>query len=493
MCCIPSATFGVSLIIDNGNQGTDSTGQWSQATAASVHYGANSLYATVGGSVDTYRFTPNITVQGQYDVYVWNSCFSNRHTAVPHRIVHADGETIVNVDQDCDSGSSGEWLLLGRYTFNVGTQGYLEISDQGLTWPSTTYIGADAVRFEEYDETTPSGDTESPEMSKFVDNFNTADCSEVESLGSNYTINNESSLPVVGKRCGRYYAELTDNSNNKTLHYHNDQGRLDGLLVSFPFECIVRDIGIGTLDDPLTAPQPTDNYNYIFAGVQVHVVDLDDRNSSHVVVGHRGENQYTIEGKNTLNGTSSVNDIGANMVPDGRADIRIVGNEDRTLTVYWQTPNHNVDSTADGWNLYRGTGNLPGIAPSYGEQVYIGLITYAFYSKGVPFVGTANSIEVIGDVTLESVPVDVSIMEPSLSVTPQVDGQFLISFSYIRPANSDDSLYTIQKSSDLDSWEVADESNGTITLNDNGDGTETIFWNSSSNSPLFIRVSVSNP
>ena len=94
-----------------------------------------------------------------------------------------------------------------------------------------------------------------------------------------------------------------------------------------------------------------------------------------------------------MDGSSSVNDDGANIVPDGRADIRIVGNENHTLTVYWQTPNLDPGTVADDWTLYRGDGNLPGTPPSYGDDVYIGLITYAYGYAGIPFVGTADGIE----------------------------------------------------------------------------------------------------
>ena len=175
-------------------------------------------------------------------------------------------------------------------------------------------------------------------------------------------------------------------------HFNNDQGRLDAKLITFPFDVVVRNIGIGTQANSQTAPAPTGN-PYIFAGVQVHVTDLDSRNSSHVVIGHRGGTHFTIEGKNTVNGNSSVNDDGANVLPSGRGDIRIVGNANRTLTVYWQVPNPSPGSQADNWNLYRSNGTLPGSAPSYGSSVYVGLITYAFNQGGVPFVGTADGIE----------------------------------------------------------------------------------------------------
>jgi len=209
-----------------------------------------------------------------------------------------------------------------------------------------------------------------------------------------YVTNNASALPQVTQSENRYHALLADNSNNVTLHFNEDQGRLDAKLLEFPFEFIARNIGIGTVEDSQTAPTSA-NGPYIFSGVQVHVEDFNSINSSHVVVGHRGPNGFTIEGKNTLDGNSSVNDIGENTVPSGRADIRIVGNEDKTLTVHWQLPNLNHQTDSDSWTLYRDTGNLPGTAPNYGDSVYVGLITYAFGSTGVPFVGTCDAIQIV--------------------------------------------------------------------------------------------------
>ncbi|MBO6524093.1 MAG: T9SS type A sorting domain-containing protein [Balneolaceae bacterium] len=204
-----------------------------------------------------------------------------------------------------------------------------------------------------------------------------------------FVTNNPNSLPDVVKVDGRYRANVINNDNNITLHFNEFQGRLDAKLLAFPFEFIARNIGIGTQGDSQTAPASSGD-PYIFSGVQVHVPELESRNSSHVVVGHRGPTEFTIEGKNTLNGVSSVNDAGEGIVPDGRADIRIVGNEDRTITVYWQLP----EQAEDNWTLYNDTGTLPGTAPTYGDSVYVGLITYVFEQNGLPFVGTCDGIEV---------------------------------------------------------------------------------------------------
>jgi hypothetical protein len=47
----------------------------------------------------------------------------------------------------------------------------------------------------------------------------------------------------------------------------------------------------------------------------------------------------------------------------------------------------------DDWKPYKGTGKLSGPAPKFGQEVYVGLITYAVGETGVPFVGTCDAFE----------------------------------------------------------------------------------------------------
>jgi len=142
----PVITDPVEIIIDTGGSGASQSGTWSNYSGAEM-YGGDALYATAGGSIQSYRFSPTIELAGNYEVLVWNSCYSNRATNVPHMINHANGIETIEVDQDCDTGSHGEWFSLGIYAFNLGDTGFLEISDNGLVPPSKTYIGADAAKF----------------------------------------------------------------------------------------------------------------------------------------------------------------------------------------------------------------------------------------------------------------------------------------------------------------------------------------------------------
>ncbi|MCG8673454.1 MAG: hypothetical protein MI867_28960, partial [Pseudomonadales bacterium] len=142
------------IIIDTDEAGTSSVGTW-QTFTGNESFNGSSLWSTVGGDVDRYRFTPTITQAGVYEVFAWNACYANRATNVQHIIVHEGGTTTIAVDQDCDTGSHGEWFSLGSFSFAAGTAGYLEITDAGLTPPSATYMGADAARFTQLDSNLP--------------------------------------------------------------------------------------------------------------------------------------------------------------------------------------------------------------------------------------------------------------------------------------------------------------------------------------------------
>jgi hypothetical protein len=294
--------------------------------------------------------------------------------------------------EDGDISSVINWNALSQsaigsdFTLTVGDISFiinLDVEDS-LGAITTENIAVEVIPFVD-PEPEPT-----PETSTLTFDFN---CSVLEPLVG-FTTNNESALPNVGKRCGKYVAELTDNANNKTLHFNADQGRFDGVLATFPFEAVARNVGTANIGDS-NSNHNTNGEAYTFVGLQIHHIDFNSINSSHLVVGQRGNKQDTIEGKITNNGSSSMSDIGSNILPNGRADIRYVGDANGNLTAYWQLPNTTGDLSNDNWILYNSTGVLPGTIPDWnGSSVYVGLITYAYGSNGVPFIGVADSLEV---------------------------------------------------------------------------------------------------
>jgi subtilisin family serine protease len=141
------------IIIDNGQPGTSSTGNWCNS-GASGSYGPTSLYSCGSFSSETYRWTPTIPAQAQYDVYIWWTSGSNRGTAVPFRVRHASGITTRTFNE---RSGGGQWVLHGRYTLSAGTTSYAETDD------SAGQAAADAVMFLPVAPPTP--DTTPPDTS----------------------------------------------------------------------------------------------------------------------------------------------------------------------------------------------------------------------------------------------------------------------------------------------------------------------------------------
>ncbi len=399
-----------SLVTLDGSQSSDADNDslsyaWTMATfptGSSVVLGnVNSVNASFTPDVDGEYVVNLVVNDGQESSQVASVVISSSTVnSIPVANAGSDQNvstgSVVNLDGSLSSDADGDNISYAWGMVSLPNGSSAQLNNINSVTPSFT---ADTDGTYVLSLVVNDGQLSSEADSVVINSSTPSAGSDIDDFAGNgsligYTTNNPESLPDVARVNGRYRANLVNNSGNITLHYNNDQGRLDAKQVTFPFEVIARNIGIGTQSNSQTAPSPVSN-NYIFAGIQVHVLDLQDRNSSHLVVGHRGSRVYTVEGKNTIDANSTVDDEGANAVPDGRADIRIVGNADGTLTAYWQQPV--LDGSADNWLLYRGTGNLPSPAQNYGAgaTVYVGLITYAQGGANIPFVGTCDSFEII--------------------------------------------------------------------------------------------------
>jgi hypothetical protein len=129
------------IIVDNAAVGIQDaaggrtfTGTWCASTGAAP-YGSNSLYSC--GSVDSYRWTPQVAAAGAYDVYVRWTTHPNRSTAVPITVLSADGAITKTFNEQT---GGGVWVLHGRYNFGAGSAGYIEVKN------TNGQANADAVR-----------------------------------------------------------------------------------------------------------------------------------------------------------------------------------------------------------------------------------------------------------------------------------------------------------------------------------------------------------
>jgi len=130
---IDNAAPSSEVIIDNGDDGTSSTGSWG-VSGASGYYGDSSLFSQ--GSGNTYSFEARIL--GTYEISLWWTAASNRSTNVSVEIY--DGRALLDTVTLNQKINGGKWNVLGTYSFSDKAQVKI-ISEGG------TVTVADAVRF----------------------------------------------------------------------------------------------------------------------------------------------------------------------------------------------------------------------------------------------------------------------------------------------------------------------------------------------------------
>ena len=121
------------VIIDNLDINTEQTGRWSVSSAGGA-YANQSVYSDASG---TFRWLPQLSVSGVYEIYTRWTYHRNRRPNVPYRIQHTGGIDTVIVDQS-DPALAGVWQPLGTYLLDNSI--YIEISSEN------GQANADAVR-----------------------------------------------------------------------------------------------------------------------------------------------------------------------------------------------------------------------------------------------------------------------------------------------------------------------------------------------------------
>jgi hypothetical protein len=142
----PVNTNGIIMTVTNASGITRSSG-WSSGSnqggwpLPSGPY----LYDSTASSGQYVRFTPNLTTNGYYDVYVWWVYASNRATNVPVVVVSASATNVVTINQTINC--TNWYKVASSNYFNIGTGGSVTITNGGIKGLINGYAIANAVRF----------------------------------------------------------------------------------------------------------------------------------------------------------------------------------------------------------------------------------------------------------------------------------------------------------------------------------------------------------
>ncbi|MCP3940827.1 MAG: hypothetical protein GY710_05015 [Desulfobacteraceae bacterium] len=134
-----TATGEIQIIVDNKDSGYSENSSWYESSASSEYDGSSRYTGTTGGYA---TFTPNIPSDDQYTVYVWYTKAGTRDTNAKYTIHHAGGDATFRINQQ---SGYGDWVELGQYSFDEGSQGYVRVTRDGSSTGNST--SADAVKF----------------------------------------------------------------------------------------------------------------------------------------------------------------------------------------------------------------------------------------------------------------------------------------------------------------------------------------------------------
>jgi hypothetical protein len=119
-------------------------GSWKHSQFSKHFVGDGYLHDEAKGKGEkTLTFIPDLKKAGRYEVRLAYQHGPSRATNVPVTVFHAEGETIVHVNEQEAPVLDGRFVSLGQYRFEGNGFGYALIGNEG----TTGHVTADAVQF----------------------------------------------------------------------------------------------------------------------------------------------------------------------------------------------------------------------------------------------------------------------------------------------------------------------------------------------------------
>lgn len=120
-------------------------GAWQYSTHTPPYVGLGYLHdQREGKGAKSVTFTPDLPRTGRYEVRIAHCYNVRRATNTPVTIRHADGETVVRINQQEEPPHQRLWRAVGTFRFAAGRAGWVRISNEGT---AGRYVIADAVQF----------------------------------------------------------------------------------------------------------------------------------------------------------------------------------------------------------------------------------------------------------------------------------------------------------------------------------------------------------
>ncbi|MEX0742627.1 MAG: DUF1553 domain-containing protein, partial [Phycisphaeraceae bacterium] len=130
------------IVVDNS--GANTVGQWPTSTHSSNHVHENYQHDdNAAKGEQTITYIPELPESAEYEVRLAYNHAASRASHVPVTIQHAEGRTVVHVDQTQQPPIDGIFVSLGRFRFEEGQDGSVTLSNEG----TQGYVIADAVQF----------------------------------------------------------------------------------------------------------------------------------------------------------------------------------------------------------------------------------------------------------------------------------------------------------------------------------------------------------
>ena len=138
-------------------------GAWEASTKSPTYIGDGYLHdANEAKGTKTLTFVPKIPKTAKYEVRFAYTSAGNRATNVPVKILHADGEGELTVNQKLNPPVADRYVKLGQFRFEADGQGFVLVSNDG----TNGVVSADAVCFVPLDDLAKVEEKEGKQTSK---------------------------------------------------------------------------------------------------------------------------------------------------------------------------------------------------------------------------------------------------------------------------------------------------------------------------------------